>query len=95
MPAELVAQESVEAPEPPRILAGERWHDRLVEFVVVVKLIVPLNPLIGTASMVEVPAFSTPVMTSVGLALTPKSLIWYAAVAECDSPPLVPVTVAR
>jgi hypothetical protein len=59
------------------------------------KTTVPVNPLIGVTVMVEVPALPALTVTLVGLAVTEKSgtATLKLTVAECDSVPLVPVTV--
>lgn len=60
-----------------------------------VSVTVPVNPLIGATVIVEVPATPALTVTVVGLALTEKSVpgTVKVTVAECDSVPLVPVTV--
>jgi hypothetical protein len=73
----------------------DKVHDRFVEFVVVARLTVPVNPLSGETAIDELPAVPTVAETMVGEAERPKSRIWNVTVAECDRLPLVPVTVAR
>jgi hypothetical protein len=89
-------QERPEVWDVPRVtLLGVRVHVRL-PVVVTVRATVPVKPLIGETVMVEVPA--TPVLTEtlVGLAEMVKSgapVTMYVTDAECESEPLVPVTV--
>jgi len=85
----------VDVPEPPVINVVDRVQTRFVEFVVNARATVPLKPFRAATVIVEVPAMPTLGETAVGLATAVKSCAWYVTVAECDSVPLVPVTVAR
>ncbi len=86
--------DSVEAPEPPVMVVAFNEQTRLVEFVVAARLTVPVKQLTGKTEIVEVPAVLTVIETVVGLAVTPKSCMWYVTDVECDNEPLVPVTIA-
>jgi hypothetical protein len=89
----LLLHESVEVPEPPVTLVGERVHERLVEFVATVRLTVAEKPWSGATVRVEVPATPTVVLTVVGLAVSVKSCTVTVTVAVWVNDPLVPVTV--
>jgi hypothetical protein len=94
LPARLPVHDSVDAPEPPEIVAGVA-HVRFVEFVVTVRVTVPVKLFNGETVIVEVLATPTLAVRLVGLAEMVKSLTWYVTVEKCDRLPLVPVTVAR
>jgi hypothetical protein len=95
LPATLPVQLRVEVPDPPVMLVEESVHERFVELVVTARPTVPEKPFTGATVIVEVPATPTLTVTLVGIAVMVKSCTWYVTVAECDSVPLVPVTVAR
>jgi hypothetical protein len=78
----------VALPEPVT-LVGLAAHDVLF----VARLTVPAKPFCGEIVTVEVPALPAFTLTEVGLTLIVKSWIVNVTVAECDKPPLVPVTV--
>lgn len=71
---------------------------RFVEFVVTVRLTVPVNPLIAPIVMFEVPVNVALTVMLAGFAEIEKSgtgaVMWYVTVALCDNVPLVPVTLA-
>ena len=77
MPVEVKVQDSVELPEPVR-LVGESVHDVLL----VVRLTTPANPLMAEAVIVEVPAAFTLTFTLVGLAAIVKSWTTNVRVTE-------------
>jgi len=58
-----------------------------------VRATVPVNPLTGVTVIVEVAVPPELAAMLVGLAVTVKSVTVTVTVAECDSVPLVPVTV--
>jgi hypothetical protein len=69
-------QESVALPDPVT-LVGETVQ----EVLFVIRLTVPVKPLIGPTVMVEVPAVPTFSVTVVGLAVMPKSVTVNVTVA--------------
>jgi hypothetical protein len=73
----------------------DRVQDRLVEFVVTPSVTAPAKPLRDDTMMLDELATPTLTLALVGLAEIVKSCTWKVTVAECDSEPLVPVTVAR
>jgi hypothetical protein len=95
LPPTLPVQEIVDVPEPPAIELDDKLHTRLVELVVATSPTVPVNPFTGVTDIVAGPAVLTVVETEVGLAINVKSCTWYFTEVECESEPLVPVTVAR
>lgn len=60
-------------PEAPLMLAALRVQERLVEFVVTVRVTVPLNPLTEATVIVEVDEAPALGLELVGLAVTVKS----------------------
>lgn len=60
-------------PLPPVIVAGLAVHDRLVEFDVIARATLEVNPFTGTMVTVEMLAEPATPVTAVGLALTVKS----------------------
>jgi hypothetical protein len=59
--------ESVELPEPPVIVVGDRLHDRLVEFSLTVSATVPVKKFTGETVMVEMavaPVFAVTLVRS-------------------------------
>jgi len=91
-------QDSVEVPEPPVMLVGVRLQVRPVPGEVeLVRSTVPVNPFRGATVIVEVPEPPSAKDTLLGLAEIVKSGGGAVTVnitsAECDSVPLVPVTV--
>lgn len=82
-------------PDPPAMLVGLRVHVRPVAGeIVVVRPTVPVNPLTGITTTLDVPATPGVVLTMVGLANIWKSTTWtVTAPLVWDSEPLVPVTV--
>ena len=89
-------QESVEVPDPPVMLVEESVHERLVELVVTESATVPVKLFTGETLIADVPTLPVFTVTLVGLAEIAKSpapTTVKATVAECDSEPLVPVTV--
>jgi len=94
LPLDGELHESVEVPDPPVTLVGVKVHVRPpVGDTVAVSATVPVNPLSGAMVIVEVPAWLTLTGMLVGLAAMVKSVTVKVTVAECDSVPLVPVTV--
>ena len=63
-------QDSVEEPEPPLIVVADSEQDSPVEFVVIDRVTVPVNPFWGLTIIVEVPATPEFAVTLVGLAVT-------------------------
>jgi hypothetical protein len=61
--------------------------------IVVERATVPVKLLIGATVIVELPATPALMVKLVGAADTAKSWTLKVTVAECDSVPLVPVTV--
>jgi len=87
-------QDSVDVWEAPStMLLGLRVQVRPAGETVKVSVTVPVNPWSGATVIVDVAAVPAVVATEVGLAVTEKSLMVAVTVAECDSVPLVPVTV--
>lgn len=82
-------------PDPPVMLVGVRVHVRPVAGAMVsVRLTVPVKPLTGITTMLDVPATPGVVVTVDGLANIWKSTTWTDTVpVVCDREPLVPVTV--
>jgi len=72
---------SIDVPELPGTADEPKVHDRLVELVVTTRLTVPLNPLIGTTEIVELPVTLTLVETLLGLAVITKSWTRYVTIA--------------
>lgn len=91
----LLLHDRLDVPEPPLILVTLKVQARAVELVATPRLTVPVNPLTGETDIVAGPALLTVVETVVGLAINVKSCTRYFTEVECDSEPLVPVTVAR
>jgi hypothetical protein len=79
----------------PAIDVGTVLQERLVELVVIVRVTVPVKPLIGATAMVDVPPEPALTMRLVMVALTLKSWIMKVKVALCDRLALVLVTLAR
>ena len=75
------------------MLVEERLHDRLVEFSPIARATVPAKPFRDDTVIVDTPAAPTLAGTLVGLAVIAKSCTVKVTVTECDSVPLVPVTV--
>ena len=97
-PAADPVQERVEIPEVVLvlrvILVGLRVHVRPVDGeTVFVNPTVPVKPLVAETVIVEVPGEPITTLTLVGLAAMVKSVTVKVAAAECESIPLVPVTV--
>jgi len=89
-------QDRVEVWLAPRtILGGDRVQVSPAGETVEVRATVPVNPFTGATVIVEVAAVPTFTLALVGLAVTLKSVTVNVAVAECESVPLVPVTVRR
>jgi hypothetical protein len=89
VPALVKVHESVELPEPPATLVGERVHAVLL----LARLTVPVNPPTGLMVIVEVAAVPALTVTLVGLAVIVKSAaVVKVTVTEWDRLPLVPVT---
>jgi hypothetical protein len=82
LPAEFPVQDNFDVPEPPVIIVVERVQDRLVEVVVIPRVIVPVNPLVGLTVMVDVPATPALTVMVVGLALMLKSVTWKRTLTE-------------
>ncbi len=92
LPVAVKVQDSVELPDPPVTVVGVRVHALLSE----ISATSLVNPFRGDTAMVEVPAVPTTTVTLEGVAVIEKSaarVAVYATLAECDSEPLVPVTV--
>lgn len=70
MPEMLAEHDNVAEPEPPVIDVEDRVQPRLVEFVVVERVMVEVNPLRGATLIVEVPAVPAATETVVGFAVT-------------------------
>ena len=87
--------ESVDVCEVPRLmLFGVRVHvSPVAGDIVVERATVPVKLLIGATVIVELPATPALTVKLVGAAATVKSWTLKVTVAECDSVPLVPVTV--
>ena len=81
-------QDSVALPEPVTLvgLAAQA-------VLLVANPTTPAKPFCAEIVIVEVPALPAFTLTEVGLTLIVKSWIVNVTVAECDKPPLVPVTV--
>lgn len=77
------------------MLVGTRVHVRpVVGEMLLVRLTVPVKPLTGITTIVDMPATPGVVLTMVGLANIWKSTTCTVTVlVVCDSDPLVPVTV--
>jgi hypothetical protein len=92
----LLVQERVEVWDAPRVmLEGARVHAGPEGDTALVKVTVPVNPLIGATVIVEDAAMPTRTLAVVGLAVTEKSgtATLYVTVALCDRVPVTPVTV--
>lgn len=92
LPVVVKMQDSVELPDPPVMLVGDKVQAELL----LVKPTVPVKPFRGEIVIDEVPAEPTTTLTVVGLAAMVKSgagVILKVTVAKCDSDPEVPVTV--
>jgi hypothetical protein len=102
VPVVEAVQDRVEVPDVVvvvnEILVEDRVHVRPVEGETVSdNVTVPVNELTAATVRVEVEGEPTTAFTAVGLAITVKSgatATVKATVAECESEPLVPVTVA-
>ena len=88
MPADANVQERVALPEPVT-LVGLAAHAVLL----VANPTTPAKPFCAETVTVEVPELPAFTVTVVGVTPIVKSWIVKVAVAECDKPPLVPVTV--
>jgi len=91
-------QDSVEVPEPPVMLVGVKLQVRpVLGEIELVRSTVPVSPFRGATVIVEVPELPSAKVTLVGLAEIVKSGGGAVTVkmtsTECDSVPLVPVTV--
>jgi hypothetical protein len=64
----------VDVPELPLIEEEDRVQDKLVEFVVTARLMVPENPFRGDTVIVDVAAVPAVVVTLIGLAVVEKSV---------------------
>lgn len=95
MPEGEPVHERVDVPEPPVIDVDDNVQTRFVELVVTARVTAPENPFRAATVTVEVPAIPTFGDTVAGLAARVKSCTWYVTATECDSVPLVPVTVER
>jgi len=73
LPATLLLHESVDDPEPPVMVVALRVQTRLVEFVEIARVTVPLKPLRGVTEMLEAPGVLTVTATVVGVADSLKS----------------------
>jgi hypothetical protein len=92
----LLVQDRVEVWDAPRVmLEGVRVHASPDGDTELVKVTVPVNPLIGATVIVEVTAVPTRTLAVVGLAVTEKSgtATLYVTAALCESVPVTPVTV--
>jgi hypothetical protein len=69
----LPVHDSVEVPEPPVTLVGDKVQERFVELVVTVRATVPVKPFSGAMVIVEVPAAPAFVVTLVGPVVIVKS----------------------
>lgn len=90
--------ESVEVPDMPRtMLVGSSVHVSPVDGEIVAnnETVCSVNPLREVTVIVEFPVAPGTIVTVVGLAETAKSSTLTVKVAEWDSEPLMPVTVAR
>jgi len=88
VPADAKVQERVALPEPVT-LVGLAAHAVLL----VANPTTPAKPFCAETVTVEVPELPAFTVTVVGVTPIVKSWIVKVAVAECDKPPLVPVTV--
>lgn len=88
MPAKLNKHDRVEAPDPVR-LVGLTPHDVLF----VPRFTAPLKPSRLVTVRVEMPVDPALTVTVLGLPVSAKSCVVYATFVECESEPLVPVTV--
>jgi len=98
LPAGDPVHERVEVPEPPVTLVDDSVQDRFVEFVVTASVTVPEKPFREETVIVDVAGLPATAVTTVGLAVMPKSgafVAWYVTLDECERLPLVPITVAR
>jgi hypothetical protein len=84
----------VDVPVPPLIDDEDNVQDKLVEFVVTVRLTVPENPFNGDTVIVEIAAVPAVVVTVIGFAVAEKSVNWKIMLVELVVEPLVAVTVA-
>jgi hypothetical protein len=75
------------------MIVEERVQDRLVEFFPIVRATVPAKPFRDDTVIVDTPVAPTLAGTLVGLAVIAKSCTVNVTVTECDSVPLVPLTV--
>jgi len=79
------------------MVEDESLHERPVEFVATVRLTVPVKPFRGTTVTLEDPLTPAFTVTLVGFDDTAKSGedVWTVTktLVECESEPLVPVTV--
>ena len=73
LPVMEAAQVRLDPPEPPVMLVEERVQERLDEFVVTVRVTVPVKPLTGIIVMADVPAVPCVAVTVVGFATIVKS----------------------
>ena len=78
---------------PRTMLVGVRVQVRPAGATVEVRATVPVKPFRGATVIVDVAATPTLTLAVVGLAVTLKSVTVKVAVVECESVPLVPVTV--
>jgi len=84
------AHESVALPEPVTLVGANTQAVLLL-----VKPTMPLNPFCGVMVIVDVPGLPALTVTVVGIALVEKSSIEKVTLAECERPPLEPVTATR
>jgi hypothetical protein len=85
--------ESVEVPEPVKLVGVRAQVKPVAGLMLEVKLTMLANPSSAVTVIVEGPDAPARTVALVGLAVIVKSWTVKVAVAGCDKPPLVPVTV--
>lgn len=93
MPPVGLAQDRVEVPVPPPIVAGLSEQLRFVEFVTAETVTVPAKPLTGETVIVDGPETIALMETDVGFDASVKSWTVKVTAVECERPALVPIIV--
>jgi len=78
----LPVQESVEVPEPVRLVGVRVQANPVLAETVVVRLTTPVKPCVAVTVIVDVPGVPALAVTIVGLAVRVKSCTVYVTVAE-------------
>lgn len=93
VPVAVGVHDRVELPDPVTLVGASVQLIPFAGDVVPARLTTPAKPFVAVVVIVDVPGWLTLTETLVGLAVIVKSWTVKVTVAECDSVPLVPVTV--